>query len=150
MSEVEQGPQGAGVVVTSRPAQVSTSIVGRNGGTITPIRDSARASELARRRWDKVGAAARRGMAKAGQQIPDISTRGSLAVVEYLVEQHTLNAADPSAKGSAASFQKVMDVAYPAPSKAAQVEQGNTVTVTLTDGAMAGLAELLLSRRGDA
>jgi len=38
-------------------------------------------------------------------------------VVRYLVQQHTLNAADPSARGSAQSFKQVMDLAYPKPER---------------------------------
>jgi hypothetical protein len=106
---------GAGAVV---PGQlVDTRIPGKNGGTLRPVRDEAAARALVRKRWDGVSAAARRGLAKAGKQIPDISGQGPVRVVEYLVEQHTLNAADPSARGATQSFKQVMDLAYPKPER---------------------------------
>ena len=106
------------------------AIVGRRGGTIVPIRSSERARELALKRWEMVSAAARRGIAKAGQQIDGLTSNYKLDgrvtapdVVGYLAEQHTLNAADPSAPGSVQSFREVMRIAYPAPSARADNDQ---------------------------
>lgn len=93
-------------------------IPGGRGGTIRPIRDAARAAELARLRWDRVSAEARRGMVDAAKNLPGVAS-SSPAVVRYLAEQHTLNAADPSAPGSVQSFREVMRIAYPAPERGA-------------------------------
>ena len=87
------------------------------GGALVPVRSTEQARELARRRWDAVSAAARRGLVKAGEQLPDVRASSPVAVVEYLVSQHALNAADPSARGSQASFKQVMDLAYPKPER---------------------------------
>lgn len=89
---------------------------GRGGRIVQPF-DSASAKEAARRRWDAVSQAARLGIADAGAKIPDIDKRGSVPVVRYLVQQHTLNAADPSARGATQSFKQVMDLAYPKPER---------------------------------
>ena len=125
-----------------------TRIAGKNGGTLTPY-NAEQARQAARRRWELVSAAARRGLAKAGEQIPDIARQGPVAVVEYLVTQHTLNAADPSARGATQSFKQVMDLAYPRPDR--EVSAGPAVpaggaTIALSpELARALLAEL---RRG--
>ena len=125
-----------------------TRIAGQNGGTLTPY-DANRAREAARIRWDKANAAALRGMTKAGQQIPDVSRRGPAAVVEYLVEQHTLHAADPSAPGSVQSFKQVMAIAYPKPDseKSGDVVADGGVQLNLSAGAVRELLAALRDRR---
>lgn len=90
------------------------TVAGRNGGTLTPF-DSSSASAAARRKWERFALATRRGMAKAGRQLPDVSKASSLAVAEYLAEVHTLNAADPSSPSSVASYKQVTNIAYPKP-----------------------------------
>lgn len=124
-SEVEQGGAVAVLGNTVPNKQVEASIPGGGGyGRIVPIRDPARARELARRRWDAVSAAARRGLVKAGEQLPDIRASSPVAVVEYLVSQHALNAADPSARGSQASFKQVVELAYPKPDREVAASPG--------------------------
>jgi hypothetical protein len=136
--------------VTSTQGQVEASIPGGGGfGRIVPIRDSARASELARRRWDKAAAAARRGMAKAGAQLPDVSRAAPLAVLEYLVEQHTLNAADPSARGSQSSLKQVVELAFPKPEREAAgpaLPEGGAVLALTAEQVDTLLAELRQAR----
>lgn len=92
-------------------------IVMPNGSYLIPIRNREDARALVKRRWEKAGAAARRGMAKAGQQIPEVDKRSSIAVLEHLAEVHTLNAADPSAPNSVQSLKQVLSLAYPKPEK---------------------------------
>lgn len=114
----------AGSSTGANSIQVETRIAGKNGGTLVPVRSSERGRELVRLRWDGVSAAARRGLAAAGKQIPDVVGNGPVRVVEYLVSQHTLNAADPSARGSAQSFKQVMDLAYPKPDREVSAAPG--------------------------
>jgi len=68
-------------------------------------------------RWDAVSAAARRGIVDAGKNMVGINGHSPVPVVQYLVEQHTMNAADPSAPGSVQSFKQIMDLAYPKPAR---------------------------------
>lgn len=89
---------------------------GRGGRIVQPF-DSNTARAAAAKRWAAVSQAARLGIADAGAQIPDIDKRGSVPVVRYLVQQHTLNAADPSARGATQSFKQIMDLAYPKPER---------------------------------
>lgn len=93
------------------------AVPGRNGGYLKPVRDRAAAQEMAALRWDAVSRVGRLGVADAGKQITGIDTHGSLPVIRYLVEQHTLNAADPSAPGSVQSFREIMRIAYPSPER---------------------------------
>lgn len=134
----EQRPVGAGHGQVTGASKQTASIPGGGGnGQIIPIRDSERGRELARRRWDAVSKAARLGLGDAGEQLPDVSKRQPLAVVRYLVEQHAMNAADPSQRGSTQSFKQVMELAYPKPEK-------DSAAATGTDG---DLAELVAAWR---
>lgn len=125
---------------------VETRIPGKNGGTLRPVRSTEQAQALVRKRWDGVSAAARRGLAKAGKQIPDLVGDGPVRVVEYLVEQHTLNAADPSARGATQSFKQIMDLAYPKPEREVNtgpaVPAGGAAVVLSPELARELLAEL--------
>ena len=85
------------------------------GEEIGPPFDRETAREAAARRWAGVSRAARLGLADAGEQLPGVSSRQPLRVIQYLVEQHALHAADPSARGSQQSFAQVVKLAYPAP-----------------------------------
>jgi hypothetical protein len=124
-SEVEQGQaaRGVGYAVTVTGDSGDIGQTSRNmrpggrGGRIVQPFDSASARAAAAKRWAAVSQAARLGIADAGTQIPDIDKRGSVPVVRYLVQQHTLNAADPSARGATQSFKQIMDLAYPKPER---------------------------------
>jgi hypothetical protein len=91
---------------------------GLNGGILTPF-DSERARAASRARWEKANAAIRRGIARAGEQLPGIQARDSFRVVEVLAEQHALHSYDPSARGSTGSFKMLLDRGFPAPDKSA-------------------------------
>ncbi len=93
---------------------------GRNGGTLTPF-DSVRAAEARARRTELAGQRVRRAAIKAGGQLPGVNANSSLDTLEYVAEQHWLNAADPSAPGSVQSFREVMRIAYPSPERGAAV-----------------------------
>ena len=108
---------------------LTSGIPGGRGGTLIPIASPERARELAARRWANVSRAARLGLADAGEQLPDVSKRQPLAVIRYLVEQHAMHAADPSARGSQASFAAVVKLAYPAP----EGRPGDAVTAPAGD-----------------
>lgn len=120
-----------------------------HGGALRPVRDSASASALASRRWalerERARQAARAGMRKAGEQLPDIRGSSTAHVVEFLVEQHTLNAADPSAKGSAQSFKQIMELAYPKPERevGASLPAGVAGQLNLDSGQVDKLLDLL-------
>lgn len=142
----EVGTVDGGVMSVPGIGQTSGNemVPGARGGRIVKPWDSAAAAAAARRRWELASQAARRGMAKAGEQLPNIDRRGPLAVVEYLTEQHTLNAADPSARGAGASLREVMRLAYPAPERA-QVAAGETPAGGLTFHLSPELARDLLA-----
>ena len=134
-------------VMLSEVTQVNAprrTVIGATGGKLTPF-DSASASAAARRRWEKVSAATRRGMANAGKQLADISRAGSVAVAEYLAEQHTLNAADPSARGSVLSYKQVMHYAFPEPARAAAEPAPGGAAFYLSAGAVDRIASLLIA-----
>jgi len=107
-------------VKTSITGNSTRIVAGKNGGTLIPFTSESSKRALAHR-WSGAAAvvkaaqrAGRRGMVAAGAQIPEVKRpRSSLAVLEYLTEVHTLNAADPSARNSVASFNAVMGIAYP-------------------------------------
>ena len=99
-------------------------VPGGKGGFIVPPWDSERARAAVRKRWEMASAAARRGLAKAGEQIPEINANSAPKVIEYLSEQHTLNAADPSSRNAVASFRQVMAVGYPKPERR-EVDSGS-------------------------
>jgi hypothetical protein len=123
---------------------------GRGGSIVAPF-DPVSAREAARRRWENVSKAARLGLADAAASIDQlpIDRRSSVGVVRFLVEQHTLNAADPSARGATQSFKQVMDLAYPKPERevaaASAVPAGGATIALSPELARALLAEL---RRG--
>jgi hypothetical protein len=122
-SEVEQG-QAASVTITDGQS-TGKRRPGANGGSIVAPWSSEDARAAARRRWDNMSKAARLGIADAGAQIPDIDKRSAPDVIRYLAQQHTLNAADPSARGATQSFKIVTDLAYPKPER--EVNQANAV-----------------------
>lgn len=102
--------------VMSQPADTlvhAETVAGRHGGTLTPIRDSERARELAMRSVEKRRKVALSAMAAAGRQLPDVAGAGPYAYLAYMLEQHALNATDPSARGSVASAKLVMGNAFP-------------------------------------
>ena len=89
-------------------------LTGRGGGgRLTPF-DSERGRAAAYKRREDMSRAARLGLADAGEQLPDVKAHSPIKVIRYLVEQHAMHAADPSARGSQASFAAVVKLAYPA------------------------------------
>lgn len=138
----------SGEVITQDQAEF---IPGGRGGSIRPIRDAVRAAELARIRWNNAGVRARAAAVKAGQRLPDINLRGPLDMLEYVAEQHWMNAADPSAPGSVQSFREVMRIAYPAPERglvASTVPAGGAQLNLSPELARELLAELRARRGG--
>lgn len=118
---------------------------GNHGGTITPF-TSASASAAAKRRWELRNARVRRGVGNAKTQIDQIAHlpgNAPLDVIEYLAEQHTLNAADPSAHGSQASYKLVMDYGWPRPDASQDTGNGASITINMSAGAMVELARAL-------
>ena len=95
-------------------AQGSRIRPGGRGGTLVDF-DPERGREAARRRWANVSKAARLGLADAGDQLPNVKAHSPIKVIRYLVEKHAMHAADPSARGSQASFAAVVKLAYPQP-----------------------------------
>jgi hypothetical protein len=83
------------------------------------------------------------GIRDAGEQLPDLRGRGTYAVVRKLAEAHTLNAADPSAHGSQASYKQVMERAFPRPTDDGAGVGGASITINMTAGAMLELARAL-------
>ena len=75
-------------------------------------------AEKARERREKAAKAIREGVASAGVQIPDVAKADEYEVVEHLAEQHTLNAADPSARGSTSSLKTLLQHGWPRPERA--------------------------------
>ena len=75
-------------------------------------------AEKARERREKAAEAIRKGVGKAGVQIPEVANAEAYEVVEYLAEQHTLNAADPSARGSTSSLKTLLQHGWPRPERA--------------------------------
>lgn len=124
------------------PLPDAPSIPGRNGGTLIPLRGE-RAREAANRRWEMARAATQAGIRDAGEQMHDLRGTGSLAVIRKLAEVHTLNAADPSAHGSQASYKQVMDRAFPRPTDDNQSGGGASITINMTGAAMVELARAL-------
>lgn len=140
MADREQDEVDGEVIVNpgTKPARIPGGQGGR--GFLTPVRTSERARELVAKRWAGVSRAARLGISDAGGQLPGLDKRKPLKVVRYLAEQHTLNAADPSARNSVASLNAVMRLAYPEP----QRNPDGSSSVTPSDaGAIAKLVAML-------
>ena len=78
-------------------------------------------AEKARERREQAAKAIREGVASAGVQIPDVAKADAYEVVEHLAEQHTLNAADPSARGSTSSLKTLLQHGWPRPEHADDV-----------------------------
>ena len=92
-------------------------------------------AEKARARREKAAEAIRMGVGKAGVQIPEVANAQAYEVVDHLAEQHSLNAADPSARGSTSSFKTLLHHGWPRPERA---DEGN--------GQMQGGARLDISK----
>lgn len=112
--------------MSKKTRAVTRTKAGRNGGTLTPF-DSTRAVEAARRRWEKANLAIRKGIAKAGEQIPEIKASDSFRVIEALAESHALNAFDASARGSTSSFDILLKRGFPLPSESGGVSPAPAV-----------------------
>ncbi len=75
-------------------------------------------AEKARERREQAAKAIREGVASAGVQIQGVAMADEYEVVEHLAEQHTLNAADPSARGSTSSLKTLLQHGWPRPERA--------------------------------
>ena len=74
--------------------------------------------EKARRRRAAAAVALRKGIGIAGVQMPDVASDNLYDVLTHLAEQHTLNAADPSARGSTSSLKTLLQHGWPRPERA--------------------------------
>jgi len=116
-----------------------TRIEGRNGGTLTPFtEDSARSAAM--KRWHGAVEAAWEGVADAGDEVPELSSRDSHAAIRYGVRQHTLNWFDPSAPGSAASGKLVLGLLKPERSAADDSPQQAAAAAFGTEAARQALS----------
>lgn len=93
-------------------------VPGVHGGTLRPVKTSEAARELVMHRWRRKADAVRRGLARAGINVPGVEKPDAYAVVAAIAENHALNALDPSARGSAASARLVLEHGWPAPERA--------------------------------
>ena len=112
-------------------------IPARNGGTLRPVRDSASARALVAKRYEKKTRAIREGIARAGEQLPDVNSHNEYDTLVAIAEAHAMHAYDPSARGSQSSFESLLRHGFPAPER----EQ---VSVTVTGvGVDPDMTELL-------
>lgn len=129
-------------------------VPGKYGGTLTPIRSSERGRELARIRYEKRTRAALAGVGDAARLITDTGAAlpdgqpitTAYDVIRFLVSQHALNAADPTAQGATQSLKVVDGMAFPAPEKVAgpaPIQQFNQYNIS-AEAARALLAEMRL------
>ena len=87
----------------------------RRNAALTPF-NSERAKVAQARRYELAGQRARQAALAAAEKV-GLSARTPLDMLEYVAEQHWLNAADISRKTSVQSAKMVIGLSYPAPAR---------------------------------
>lgn len=111
---------------------------------ILPPFDSTRATQAARKRWDRMSKAVRGGVGKAGEQIVDVQKNDAYATIAAISEQHAMQAYNAGERGSASSFRILLDSGWPSPDKVASPE---APTVDTSGIDQAELKEMLAAWR---
>lgn len=108
---------------------------------LVPIRDTDTARRIAALRWEKHAAARRAGVGDAAGDIPGLAAGDKYAMVRHIAYNHALNAADPSARGSAASARLTFEAFEP------RRTDGGGQVAGLTDAETDAMRELVAQYR---